>query len=59
MGSGSTGVAAVRLKRGFIGVEIDPKYFDIARKRIGDALREPDMFVSSPALQPKQETFDL
>ena len=36
MGSGSTGVAAVTLNRDFIGIEIDPKYFKIAEKRISD-----------------------
>ena len=34
MGSGTTGVACVRLGRKFIGVEIDERYFDIACKRI-------------------------
>ncbi len=34
MGSGTTGVACVRLGRKFIGIEIEPKYFDIAVKRI-------------------------
>ena len=38
MGSGSTGVAAVRLGRRFIGVELDPDYFEIAKKRIQDEL---------------------
>jgi site-specific DNA-methyltransferase (adenine-specific) len=37
MGSGSTGVAAVNLKRKFIGIEQDDKYFAIAQKRIADA----------------------
>ena len=37
MGSGTTGVAAVRLGRKFIGIEIEPKYFDIAVQRIRDA----------------------
>lgn len=34
MGSGTTGVACKRLKRRFIGIEIDKKYFEIAKKRI-------------------------
>jgi site-specific DNA-methyltransferase (adenine-specific)/modification methylase len=38
MGSGTTGVAAVRLGRRFIGVEIDPDYFEIAKRRIQDEL---------------------
>src|SRR6185312_11236942 len=48
MGSGTTGVAAVKLGRKFIGIEIEPKYFDIARKRIQAALDAPDMFVEPP-----------
>lgn len=34
MGSGSTGVACVNTNRRFIGIEIEPKYFDIAKERI-------------------------
>ncbi|MGL5736613.1 MAG: DNA-methyltransferase, partial [Beijerinckiaceae bacterium] len=34
MGSGTTGVAAVRMGRRFIGIEKDPRYFDLACKRI-------------------------
>jgi len=49
MGSGTTGVAAVKLGRKFIGVEIDPGYFDIARRRISDALKQPNLFVAPPA----------
>jgi DNA modification methylase len=45
MGSGTTGVAAVNLGRKFIGIEIEPKYFDIACKRISDALRQGDLFL--------------
>ena len=48
MGSGTTGVAAVKLGRKFIGIEIEPKYFDIARRRIQAALDAPDMFVEAP-----------
>lgn len=39
MGSGSTGVAAVKTGRSFIGMELDPGYFETARKRIADAER--------------------
>lgn len=34
MGSGSTGVAAKRLGFGFVGVELSPEYFEIAKQRI-------------------------
>lgn len=44
MGSGSTGVAAARLGRPFIGVEIDPEYFETACRRIEDANRQSDLF---------------
>ena len=49
MGSGTTGVACVKLGRKFIGIELDEGYFDIACKRIDDAYRQPDMFVERPA----------
>lgn len=48
MGSGTTGVAAVKLGRKFTGIEIDPEYFDIACRRIERALREPDLFIEPP-----------
>ena len=44
MGSGTTGVACVRTGRKFIGIEIEPKYFDIACERITNAYRQERMF---------------
>lgn len=44
MGSGTTGVACMNLGRKFIGIEIEPKYFDIACHRIEDAQRQQRMF---------------
>jgi site-specific DNA-methyltransferase (adenine-specific) len=58
MGGGTTGVAAVKLGRKFIGIEIGPQYFDIACKRIQAALDAPDMFVARPK-PAKQEAFEL
>jgi site-specific DNA-methyltransferase (adenine-specific) len=37
MGSGSTGVAAKQLNRNFIGMELNKKYFEIAKQRIKEA----------------------
>lgn len=56
MGSGTTGVACVKLGRKFIGIELDDGYFDIACERIRKAYAQPDMFVqAAPIAQPKQE----
>ncbi|MGN5376137.1 DNA-methyltransferase [Sphingomonas hankookensis] len=49
MGSGPTGVAAVRRGLRFIGVEIDPTYFDTACRRIEDAQRQAGLF-TTPAI---------
>jgi DNA modification methylase len=49
MGSGTTGVACVNLGRSFIGIELDPGYFDIAVNRITDAHKQADFFVEKPA----------
>ena len=57
MGSGTTGVAAVKLGRKFIGCEIEPRYFDIACRRIQVALDAPDLFIEQP-VPAKQESFD-
>ena len=54
MGSGTTGVAAVKLGRKFIGIEIEPKYFDIACRRIEAAYRQPDLFIAPPEPKPEQ-----
>lgn len=55
MGSGSTGVAAVRSGRRFIGCEIEPAYFEIACRRIDDALRQPNLFQPEALGQIEQE----
>lgn len=40
MGSGSTGVASLNIDRKFIGIELDSKYFESAKKRINEKERE-------------------
>lgn len=44
MGTGTTGVAALRLGRHFVGVERDPTYFEIACKRLEDTQRQERLF---------------
>ena len=51
MGSGTTGVAAIQLGRKFIGIEREPKYFDIACKRIEQAVAQGQLFESDPIKQ--------
>jgi len=48
MGSGSTGVAAVKLGRKFIGIEKNERYFEMSCKRVEKALRDPDFFFEKP-----------
>ena len=55
MGSGTTGVACVQLGRKFIGIELDPGYFDIAVKRISDELKRPRLDFGEPVAKPVQE----
>lgn len=58
MGSGTTLVACAKLGRKGIGVELDPEYFEIACRRVEEAYRQPDLFISPPT-PAKQETFDI
>ena len=58
MGSGTTGVACAKLGRKFIGIELEPKYFDIACSRIQKAYDQPDMFIEQPA-KPIQQDMPL
>lgn len=58
MGSGTTGVACAKMGRKFMGIEIEPKYFDIACKRIDEAYKQPDMFIE-PVKPMKQDAMQL
>lgn len=51
-GSGTTGVACVRLGKAFIGIEREPAYFDVMVRRIEEAHRQADLFVAKPAPKP-------
>ncbi len=51
MGSGTTGVACVRTGRRFIGIEKEPRYFDIAVKRIEAELNRAPLFEPPPMIQ--------
>ena len=53
MGSGTTGVACARIGRAFIGIEREPRYFDIACRRIEEAYRQPRLF-AEPEPKPVQ-----
>lgn len=44
MGSGSTGVACHRLGRKFIGIELEPRFFDMACERLENAQRQEKLF---------------
>lgn len=58
MGSGTTGVAAVKMGRDFIGIEAKQIYFDAACRRISEAQRQPDMLIEA-AKPATQEAFEL
>ena len=52
-GSGTTGVACVKRGCGFIGIEREPAYFDIACRRIAKAYEQPRLF-DEPIAKPIQ-----
>jgi site-specific DNA-methyltransferase (adenine-specific) len=56
MGSGTTGVACMQLGRAFIGIEREPKYFDIACRRIEQAQKQGALFKHE---EPKAEQLTL
>ncbi|WP_169979764.1 DNA-methyltransferase [Tautonia rosea] len=55
-GSGTTGVACIRLGRRFIGIERDPRWFDLMCRRIEEARNRPDLFAPKPEPRPVQIT---
>jgi len=57
-GSGTTGLACLRTERRYIGIEREPRYFDIACRRISDELRRPRLQLE-PVAKPVQEALSL
>lgn len=58
MGSGSTGVAAVRNGVRFVGVELEPRWFDLACRRIEEAYKQPRLFEEPPPKPQQVSMFD-
>lgn len=48
MGSGTTGIACIRENRSFIGIEINPEFFELSCKRIEEAYLQPDFLIEPP-----------
>ena len=59
MGSGSTGIACVKLGQPFIGVEIDEGYFETACRRIEEAYKSPRFVPQKTRDRPEQEGLTL
>jgi site-specific DNA-methyltransferase (adenine-specific)/modification methylase len=57
MGSGTTGVAAIQMGKKFIGIEREQKYFDIACKRIEQAVATPQLFEHEKPKQTQEAMF--
>lgn len=58
MGSGTTGVACVALGRRFIGIEQDPRWFDLSCRRLEEAYKQPRLF-AEPEPKPVQIALGL
>ena len=54
MGSGTTAVACVQTGRRFVGIELDPGYCEVARRRVAGALLQPRLDFEK-ATPPRQE----
>lgn len=59
MGAGATGVAAIKLQRRFVGIEIEQRYFDIACERIEAAWKQPRLFEEPKEPTPTQGALGL
>lgn len=59
MGSGTTGIACIRTGRKFIGIELDPTYFEMARKRIDSELDQPFLIPPAAEAQPQEQELEI
>jgi len=55
LGSGTTGAAAVELGRKFVGIEIAPEYFEMAKQRIANATEKPPEIVEEKQITQEYE----
>lgn len=55
-GSGSTGVAALEMGYSFIGIELEPIYFETMCKRVHEAQQQPDMLTGLPPAEDPADT---
>jgi site-specific DNA-methyltransferase (adenine-specific) len=58
MGSGTVGAAAISAGRSYVGIEADPRWFDVACRRLEKAANQPRLF-AEPVAKPVQTAFDL
>lgn len=47
MGVGPSAVAAQKMGKSYVGIELDPTYFDIACRRVAQAYAQPDMLIEA------------
>jgi site-specific DNA-methyltransferase (adenine-specific) len=59
MGSGTTGVAAIQSGRRFVGIERDEKYFEIACRRIEQAVAQGQLFAPAPTKHEQTALFEV
>jgi DNA modification methylase len=59
MGSGTTGVACAKRGLQFVGIEREPRYFEIACRRIEEATRQGDLIRDVLPAKPTQEVMPL
>lgn len=59
MGTATTGLACIQAGARFVGIERDPKHFDLAVRRVSEAYAQPDFLTPAPPPAPVQEVMPL